>query len=339
MLKQKKPHIAISVGDFNEIGPEIILKSMLEVDLNRSTPVILSPKKVIEQAVDVISSDFDLHFTSNFSDVRDGVINILELKTDELKLTPGIQSANSGEVAMQAIEGCIQLCLKGQADAMVTAPISKEAVNLAGYEIPGHTEYLAAQTNTDSVLMMLVSGNLRVALVTAHLPISKVAAAITKDLIKTKLQILGQSLKNDFGIDKPRIAVLGLNPHAGDGGVIGMEEIETIAPVINEIKAQSEDFSLHGPFPADGFFGQKLHTKHDAILAMYHDQGLAPFKLLSFGSGVNFTAGLPIIRTSPDHGTAFDIAGKGIADPSSFKQAYKLAVELANKRISEDRTN
>ncbi|MEX2478722.1 MAG: 4-hydroxythreonine-4-phosphate dehydrogenase PdxA [Gracilimonas sp.] len=339
MLKHKIPHIAISVGDFNGIGPEIILKTMTQVDLNRSIPVIISPKEVLEQASDLLTSDFDLHYISDVSGIRDGAINILELKTNDLKLTPGVQSAQSGKVAMLAIENCIQLCLNGQADAMVTAPISKEAVNLAGYKIPGHTEFLAKKTNTDSVLMMLVSGNLRVALVTAHLPISEVADAISKDLIKTKIQILGKSLKNDFGIDKPRIAIFGLNPHAGDGGVIGMEDIETITPVIKEIKAQSNDFSLHGPFPADGFFGQKLHTKHDAILAMYHDQGLAPFKLLSFGSGVNFTAGLPIIRTSPDHGTAFDIAGKGIADPSSFKQAYKLAVELANQRIRENRTN
>lgn len=336
MKRRKIPHIAVSIGDFNGIGPEVILKTLAQADLNKSTPIISSPKEVIEQAEDFIPTGIECNFILEISEAETGSINVLELKTDSLKHTPGVQSAQSGNVAMQSIENCIQLCLNGGSDAMVTAPISKEAVNLAGYDIPGHTEFLASETNTDSVLMMLVSGNLRVALVTTHIPISRVASEITEKLIETKFDLLAKSLKNDFGISHPKIAVLGLNPHAGDGGVIGMEEIETITPILNKLKKSEQGLTIHGPYPADGFFGQKLHTQHDAILAMYHDQGLAPFKLLSFGSGVNFTAGLPIIRTSPDHGTAFDIAGKGIADPSSFKEAYNLAVELANKRIRED---
>lgn len=336
MKRRKIPHIALSIGDFNGIGPEVILKTLAQADLNRSTPVILSPKKVIERAEEFTPSGINCNYINEIDDAKSGMINILGLKTDTLKYTPGIQSAQSGKVAMQSIEDCIQLCLNGKTDAMVTAPISKEAVNLAGYDIPGHTEFLASKTDTDSVLMMLVSGNLRVALVTTHIPISRVSSVITKELIETKVSILARSLKNDFGIPYPKIAVFGLNPHAGDGGVIGMEEIDIIAPTLKKLKEKEPDLILHGPYPADGFFGQKLHAKHDAILAMYHDQGLAPFKLLSFGSGVNFTAGLPIIRTSPDHGTAFDIAGKGIADPSSFKEAYNLAVELANKRIREN---
>jgi 4-hydroxythreonine-4-phosphate dehydrogenase len=209
---------------------------------------------------------------------------------------------------------------------MVTLPISKEAINLTDYKIPGHTEFLATKTNTASVLMMLVNGDLRVALTTVHIPISDVAHTITKKLIIEKATILNNSLKSDFSISNPKIAVLGLNPHAGDGGVIGKEEIEIIQPAIKEL--QEQGVLASGPYPADGFFGQKRHLQYDAILAMYHDQGLAPFKLISFGKGVNFTAGLPIIRTSPDHGTAFDIANKGVADPSSFLQAYQLAVEL-----------
>ncbi|MCH2449542.1 MAG: 4-hydroxythreonine-4-phosphate dehydrogenase PdxA [Gracilimonas sp.] len=339
MKRRKIPHIAVSIGDFNGIGPEIILKTLAQADLYRSTPIIISPKEVIERAEEFTFSGIDYNFIREISEVKNSVINILELKTNTIKHSPGIQSAQSGKVAMQSIENCIQLCLNDGTDAMVTAPISKEAVNLAGFDIPGHTEFLASKTETDSVLMMLVSENLRVALVTTHIPISKVASKISKELIETKINILANSLRNDFRISHPKIAVFGLNPHAGDGGVIGMEEIDIIKPALNKIKEQQQDLILHGPFPADAFFGQKLHTKHDAILAMYHDQGLAPFKLLSFGSGVNFTAGLPIIRTSPDHGTAFDIAGKGIADPSSFKEAYNLAVELAKKRISEDRTN
>lgn len=331
MLKKRIPFIAISIGDFNGIGPEIILKSLSKIDLKKSIPVIIAPKNIIEYYAKLFSPKPEFHFITDPENKKEGKVNVLQLNDDRLKITPGIQSAESGKAAMLSIEKSIELCLKKQADAMVTAPISKEAVNLAGYDIPGHTEFLAAQTNAEHVLMMLVSDNLRVALVTAHVPIKEVAENITAKLIKTKVQILAGSLRNDFGIERPKIAVLGLNPHAGDGGVIGMEEIEIIDPVIKEVRSAQNQFTIHGPFPADGFFGRKLHTKHDAILAMYHDQGLAPFKLLSFGKGVNFTAGLPIIRTSPDHGTAFDIAGKGIADPSSFKEAYKLAVKLAKK--------
>lgn len=336
MLAKKLPHIAVSIGDFNGIGPEIVLKTLSGVDLSLSVPVIISPVEIIEHTESLLSTEHEVHIAEQIQDVKAGVINVLPISSDDLKITPGVQSSQSGEVAMLSIEKCIELCMEGKTHAMVTAPISKEAVNLAGYEIPGHTEFLASKTDTDSVLMMLVSGDLRVALVTTHIPIKDVASSISEELIKIKVQLLAKSLKKDFGIDHPKIAVFGLNPHAGDGGVIGMEEIDVIEPVIKEIKTEGNPFTLYGPFPADGFFGQKLHTKHDAILAMYHDQGLAPFKLLSFGKGVNFTAGLPIIRTSPDHGTAFDIAGKGIADPSSFKEAYMLAVKLANKRISEN---
>jgi 4-hydroxythreonine-4-phosphate dehydrogenase len=323
-----KPKIGITIGDINGIGPEIALKALSTIDQSRSIPVLISPSSVVDFYAKISHSEFTLKKIKDISDATDSGIYVLESSDISATPIPGTLSKESGLVAMHAIKTAIDLCLQNKLHAMVTLPISKEAINLADYKIPGHTEYLAEKTNTESVLMMLVNGNLRVALTTVHIPISKVAASITKKLIIEKTEILNNSLKKDFSISNPRIAVLGLNPHAGDGGVIGKEEIEIIQPAVHELNEQG--INVEGPFPADGFFGQKRHLNYDAILAMYHDQGLAPFKLISFGKGVNFTAGLPIIRTSPDHGTAFDIAGKGVADPSSFLQAYELATELVH---------
>ncbi|MFP8488417.1 4-hydroxythreonine-4-phosphate dehydrogenase PdxA [Gracilimonas sp. Q87] len=336
MQSDRNPIISISVGDFNGIGPEIILKSLSAIDLERSTPILISPLGVIEFYIELLNIDLNYRVLRNRNEIRSGVVNILPIYKTDINVTPGTLSPESGTVAMNAIETGVELCLNNRADALVTAPISKESVNLAGYDIPGHTEFLASSTNTDSVLMTLISGDLRVALVTTHIPVKDVAKSLTPALIREKARLLANSLINDFGINEPKIAVFGLNPHAGDGGVIGKEEIDMIIPTLNEIDQENENYHVTGPFPADGFFGQKLHEQYDGILAMYHDQGLAPFKLLSFGKGVNFTAGLPIIRTSPDHGTAFNIAGKGIANPSSFKEAYDLAVELSNKKLRED---
>lgn len=325
------PHIiAISIGDFNGIGPEVVIKTLLEFDLSSSTPVILAPAQVIEYYCDALDIELDAVTISDSKEIIPNQVNVLTFGNTALEITPGEQSIQSGTIAMQSIEHCIDLCQRGIAHAMVTAPISKEAVNLAGYDIPGHTEFLAQECGVDEVLMMLVSDNLRVALVTAHVPVRDVSSSITENLILRKAQLLYHSLKYDFGLTSPKIAVLGLNPHAGDGGVIGREEIEIIEPALKQ--AEQRMLPLTGPFPADGFFGQQLHSQFDAILAMYHDQGLAPFKLLSFGHGVNFTAGLPIIRTSPDHGTAFNIAGKGVANPTSFTQAYSLALQMAERK-------
>ncbi len=313
------PRIGITIGDINGIGPEIILKSLFETDRTTSTPVVVAPPSVITYYSEHLGLPAEVE-----------VLPSEDLPESEIR--PGTISSISGRVAMASIETAVQKCLSGDLDAMVTAPISKEAVHLAGYNVPGHTEFLAEKTSAESVLMMLVNGSLRVALATVHIPIREVAKSITSELLKQRIQTLHISLTKDFRIPKPDIAVLGLNPHAGDGGVIGTEEKEILEPVIQEMKAGYP--GLQGPYPADAFFGQKLYKQFDAVLAMYHDQGLAPFKLISFGSGVNFSAGLPIIRTSPDHGTAFNIAGKGIADPSSFIQAYRLAVELANKNLT-----
>lgn len=323
------PVIGISIGDINGIGPEIVLKALRLADQTAATPLIVSPFSVVDYYLKALDLGLDVHRCSSVEDIQSGTVNVLEFD-EEVKVAPGKLARQSGLTAMRSIEITTDLALDKTIDAMVTAPISKEAVNLAGYKIPGHTEFLAERSKADSVLMMLVNKKLRVALNTVHIPIAKVAGSISTEGIIERLSVLNTSLRIDFGIKFPKIAVLGLNPHAGDGGIIGHEEIEMITPAL--ILAKSQDIDARGPFPADGFFGQKLYTKFDAILAMYHDQGLAPFKLLSFGSGVNFSAGLPIIRTSPDHGTAFDIAGKGIADPSSFTQAYILSTELARKR-------
>lgn len=313
-----KPRIGITIGDINGIGPEVILKSLHEVESTDSIPVIVAPKSVLEFYTDLFGTK------KNYDLIESATVQYQDIR-------PGVISSISGRAAMNSIEIAIKHCLEGNLNAMVTAPISKEAVNLAGYAIPGHTEFLAESTNAESVLMMLVNDQLRVALATVHIPLKDVSGSITTELIKSRLATLNQSLIQDFLIQEPKIAVLGLNPHSGDGGIIGNEEQEIIIPVLEEVR--SKFHHIGGPFPADGFFGQKMYQQFDATLAMYHDQGLAPFKLLSFGNGVNFTAGLPIIRTSPDHGTAFNIAGKGIADPSSFIQAYQLAASLAHKQV------
>lgn len=335
MQSEIKPKIAISIGDFNGIGPEVVIKSISSA-LHASTPVIIAPVEVVEHYSELLNLDVGFHILNEDLEIHTDKVNIFPILKNGLTISPGSLSKESGKVAMKAIETGIKLCLQQKTDALVTAPISKESVNLAGYDIPGHTEFLASFTKTESVLMMLVSGNLRVALVTTHIPIKEVANAINPKLIKEKVNLLVSSLIKDFGIPEPKIAVFGLNPHVGDGGVIGREELDMIIPTLKEINNGFEAGQVNGPYPADGFFGQKLYENYDGILAMYHDQGLAPFKLLSFGKGVNFTAGLPIIRTSPDHGTAFNIAGKGVANPSSFIEAYNLAVELSNKRLRED---
>ncbi len=324
------PKLVFSIGDINGIGPEVILKSLLNHNYAHFVPIIISPFEVAGYYSDTLQISLDFNYCRNFEDISLGKINVFWDDTFTGDIEPGALTASSGAVAMASIEKCINLVKNGDAHAMVTGPISKESVNLAGYFIPGHTEFLAEQTGVDEVLMMLVNENLRVALVTAHVPISEVSTSLSEDLITQKVQLLNHSLKFDFGLETPKIAVLGLNPHAGEGGVIGKEEIDVIDPAIQH--ARDIGIQLEGPFPADGFFGHQLFNQYDAILAMYHDQGLAPFKLLSFGKGVNFTAGLPIIRTSPDHGTAFNIAGKNLANPSSFKQASDLAIQLVHQR-------
>ena len=323
--------VAISIGDINGIGPEVALKSLAGRDLSQSAPILLGNRQVIEYYSKLTEQNLQFHFIRNPEEIEAGAINVLEFDDNEtVNLQPGELSEQGGKLAMMAVQAGIDLCVSDQADALVTAPISKEAINMAGYDVPGHTEYLADKTGTSEFMMMLVNEGLRVGLVSIHIPISEVPELITQSSVYTNIKIMHQSLNRDFTLDDPEIAVLGLNPHAGDGGIIGREEIEIIEPAIK--KAQAEGIKATGPHPADGFFGNRKYKNSDGILAMYHDQGLIPFKTLSFGAGINFTAGLPIIRTSPDHGTAFDIAGKNLADPSSFNAAFELAIKLSENR-------
>lgn len=327
----KTPVIAISMGDPNGIGPEVALKFLNQSDLSSSIPVWIGSGNVLEYYSEI----FDIHlplrtFTEN-DKLENGNVYMIDLNNDSnFKLKPGEISSQAGSMAMRAVQNGIELCMSNQVNALVTAPISKEAIYKAGYDVPGHTEFLAKKTGTDEVVMVLASENLRVALATIHIPLENVKRSIKKDKLQTNLRILYKSLSVDFGIENPKIGVLGLNPHAGDGGVIGTEEIELITPALNELS--EDEILVDGPFAADGYFGSQLYKIYDATFAMYHDQGLIPFKTLTFGNGVNFTAGLPIIRTSPDHGTAFNIAGKNVADEQSFGSAYQMAVEMVQNR-------
>lgn len=319
------------MGDPGGIGPEIILKSLFAAGTLNSTPLIFGSESVFRYYADTMALAVDLNVVDSAAEAEADKINLINC-TDFSKedIKPGTLTAMYGRAAMESAAAAIGACVSGDAKAIVTAPISKEAIALDGYNVPGHTEFLAEKTGTENVLMMLVSGSFRVALATIHIPLRDVPAQINADNLQKRLGILHNSLLNDFKIKKPSIAVLGLNPHAGDGGVIGREEIDIIEPAVKELAESGVEVS--GPFAADGFFGKQRQAGYDAVFAAYHDQGLIPFKALTFGKGVNFTAGLPIIRTSPDHGTAFDIAGKNVADHGSFTAAYQLATELTQNR-------
>lgn len=314
-----KPRLALTLGDPNGIGPEVVLKTLADERLRDVAEfVVVGSETVLRRHAEQLGLD-----------IPDA--EVWEIAADESpEIAWGETTALAGRLAMRAVERATDACLAGEADGLVTAPISKEAISRAGYEFPGHTEFLAERTNAAGYTMMLVSGGLRVGLVTTHVPVCAVADRITPEAILDKLRIMSASLRDDFGIAAPTIAVLGLNPHAGDGGVIGREELDVIGPALEY--ARAEGLGVAGPFPADGFFGQRGYERHDAVLAMYHDQGLAPFKALAMGGGVNFTAGLPIVRTSPDHGTGFDIAGQGKASAASFREAVVLAAEITRRR-------
>lgn len=327
-----KPTIAISMGDPNGIGPEVTLKSLTHSDLGSSIPIWIGNKRVFEYYSNKFGIDIPVKTFENDEELKPGSVYLLDLFGEsDFELNPGEISEKAGSLAMQCVQKGIELCMKNKANALVTAPISKEAIHKAGFTVPGHTEFLAEKTGTKGVVMVLASENLRVALATIHIPLGEVKISLQKKKIQNKLRILDASLKRDFGLKNPKIGVLGLNPHAGDGGVIGKEEIEMIGPAIKELS--HEGIHVEGPFAADGYFGSQIYKQFDATFAMYHDQGLIPFKTLTFGKGVNFTAGLPIIRTSPDHGTAFNIAGKNIADEQSFHAAYEMAFRMAENRM------
>jgi 4-phospho-D-threonate 3-dehydrogenase / 4-phospho-D-erythronate 3-dehydrogenase len=327
----EKLKIGISVGDVNGIGLEVILKTVSDPRiLKMCTPIIYGSSKVVSYHKNIVQVEFPFANINTAAEAETEKVNVVSCWQENVNITIGKISEQGGSYALKALENAVAALKGGEIDALVTAPIHKKAMQMAGFPFPGHTEYIAQEAGYQESLMLLVSEGLRVGLVTNHTPLSKVAENITREKVLEKIVILNDTLKIDFFIEKPTIAVLGLNPHAGDEGAIGQEELDIIRPAI-EI-AKERGIIVMGPYSADGFFGSGQSRKFDGILAMYHDQGLIPFKLSSFGDGVNYTAGLNVVRTSPDHGTAFEIAGQNIADPSSFRKALFLANDIAKNR-------
>ncbi len=341
VLSENKPTIGFTCGDVNGIGIELIIKTVGDPRLLEiCTPVVFASNKVINFYRKSIP---EINF--NFASLRDlfrinhKQINIYNCWEEEVAITPGVMNELGGRYAIKSLSIAAHALKEGKIQGLVTAPIHKKNVQSTEFSHTGHTPYLKELFEVKDVLMLMTSENLKVGLVTEHVAVKDIAQYITKENILSKLQILHSSLQRDFGIDKPKIAVLGLNPHAGDEGLIGKEEEEIIKPAIKDAKYQN--MLVVGPFSADAFFARSQYQKFNAVLAMYHDQGLIPFKSLSIGEGVNFTAGLTGVRTSPDHGTAFDIAGKNRADESSFRSAVFVAVDIINnrKQFEENRIN
>ena len=330
MKKAENIIVGISIGDLNGIGSEVILKTFEDSRmLELCTPVIFANVKLLSFVKKGFQSTSLLHGIDKLDQVVPGKINVLNLWKEGVDLNFGVSDSKAGEYAIRSFVAATKALKDGLVDVLVTAPINKYNIQSDEFKFPGHTDYLD-QELTGNALMLMVQDNLRVGLLTDHIPLNEVAAHLTEELIRRKIETVKQSLIQDFSINKPKIAVLGLNPHCGDGGVIGTEDDLIIKPALKKIFDKGT--LVFGPFAADGFFGSNQYEKYDAIIATYHDQGLIPFKTLSFGNGVNYTAGLNKIRTSPDHGTAYDIAGKGIADFSSFKEAVYLAIDIYHSR-------
>ena len=336
MEENRKIRVAITHGDTNGIGYEVILKTFADPEMfELCTPIIYGSPKVAAYHKKLLGLNTQFSIIDNAAEAKEGRLNMLATFDDEVKVEFGESSVMAGEAALKALDRAMTDFRSEYYDVLVTAPINKKNIQSDLFHFHGHTEYIEDCVGEgNKALMILTNGSLRVALVTTHLPIKDVAKAITKEAIIEKATILHKSLKRDFRISNPRIAVLALNPHAGDSGVIGDEEQTTIIPAIEELAEQG--IQAFGPYPADGFFGSGQYDKFDAVLAMYHDQGLAPFKTLAVEDGVNYTAGLPIVRTSPDHGTAYDIAGKCVADENSFRQAVYMAIDIFRNRIDYD---
>ncbi len=323
--------VGISIGDLNGIGSEVILKTFEDVRmLELCTPVIFANVKILSFIKRNLELTVGLHGIDKLDQIVPGKINVLNVWKEGVDLNLGTNDDKVGEYAIKSFVAATKALKEDLVDVLVTAPINKYNIQSEDFKFPGHTDYLDQELEGDA-LMFMVQDNLRVGLLTDHVPINQVASRLTEDLIIKKINTVRQSLIRDFSINQPKIAVLGLNPHCGDGGVIGKEDEELIRPVLR--KLFDAGTMVFGPFPADGFFGSGHYEKFDAVIATYHDQGLVPFKTLSFGKGVNFTAGLNKVRTSPDHGTAYDIAGKGIADFNSFKEAVYLAIDVYRSRI------
>jgi 4-hydroxythreonine-4-phosphate dehydrogenase len=331
-MSHPKPIIGISCGDVNGIGIELIIKTFSDNRiLEHCTPVIFASNKVINFYRKTMP-ELNLNFstTKEFNRINHKQVNLFTCWEEDIQVTPGQLTAEGGKYAVLSLQTAVAALKQKQIDGLVTAPIHKKNIQSADFNFTGHTPYLKHMFGVNDVVMMLCAGDFRVALVTEHVPVGEVAKHITKEKILSKLYLINQSLQKDFGIEKPKIAVLGLNPHAGDEGLIGNEEETIIKPAIKE--AKNNNLLVVGPYSADAFFARRSFDRFDAVLAMYHDQGLIPFKTLASGEGVNFTAGLPAVRTSPDHGVAFDIAGKDKADNASFLTALFECIDILNRR-------
>lgn len=325
-----KIKIGISIGDLNGIGCEVVLKTFEDTRmLELCTPIIFASNKTISQQKNELKIPLSYHGIDNASRSIDGKINVVNVWKEVPKIQFGTETEEAGKYAIRSLRAAVNSLKRGEIDILVTAPINKKNIQTEDFDFPGHTNYLAQQLEGES-LMFMVTDTLKVGLLTDHVAVKDVASNITEELIKNKIETIERSLIMDFGIRKPKIALLGINPHSGDNGVIGKEDDEVLKPVIKEMSDAGK--LVYGPYAADSFFGSDTHTQFDAVLAAYHDQGLIPFKTLSFGKGVNFTAGLSKVRTSPDHGTAYEIAGKGVADPGSFKEAVFMGIKIYRKR-------
>ncbi|WP_128544468.1 4-hydroxythreonine-4-phosphate dehydrogenase PdxA [Larkinella soli] len=325
--------LGITLGDYNGIGPEVILKALQHNRLQKiCTPIIYGSMRILNKYRGLLQlKDWNLNGIQHAGQVNHKFTNVITCWNDQNSdIQPGKVTPEAGQAALASLQRATEDLKAGHIDAVVTAPINKYNIQTEEFKFPGHTEFFADAFEVKENLMFLVSDALRVGVVTGHIPLGRVRSSITKEKVLQKIQLMQYSLRNDFGIRKPRIAVLGLNPHAGEEGLIGTEEQEVLKPLIQELRNKGQ--LVYGPLPADGFFGTKAYRNYDAVLAMYHDQGLIPFKTIAFDEGVNFTAGMPVVRTSPDHGTAYDIAGKNQADETSMLHAIFLACDVARYR-------
>ena len=328
--KNHKVRVGISIGDFNGIGPEIIMKSLKDKTITDFfTPIIFGSGKLFTYQKNIFKLNLNFNYITEVSQAQAGKLNMLNLVKDNVIVELGKPTEESTKMAIDSLEAATEALMKGEIDVLVTAPINKDEMMKMGFKHAGHTGYFEEKFNKKG-LMFLVTEELKVAVSTHHIPLSQVAENISKDKLKRQIRALNQTLIEDFAIARPKIAILGLNPHSGDGGVIGKEEIEIISPAISELS--DSGILAFGPFPADSFFQPNKYKNFDAVVAMYHDQGLAPFKTIAYEEGVNYTAALPYIRTSPDHGVAYDIAGKNIADEQSFTEAIFTAVKIFKNR-------
>jgi 4-hydroxythreonine-4-phosphate dehydrogenase len=333
----RKLVVGITQGDGNGISYEVIIKALAdERILDLCTPVIYGSSKIFgfykKHIHDI--DQINTNVINSAKDVHQKRVNIVNCLPENVFVEPGQSTPESAKAAMTALERAVEDIREGYIDVLVTAPINKRAMDKEGFGYTGHTEYLEKQFGVEEVAMIMVCDRLKVGVVTGHIPLKEVPVQLTTEKILRKLRLMKTSLQRDFGVDSPKIAVLGLNPHCGDGGLLGTEEQEVILPAIKA--AAAEDILAYGPYSADGFFGLGNYSKFDAVLAMYHDQGLTPFKALAFEDGVNYTAGLPSIRTSPDHGTAYEMAGRDMADPRSMKAAIYAAIDIFNRREEYD---